>query len=64
MKMTSPGISCRSPLVSPCSSRSYRSSVVTNRPLRFSWILRSEPIFLTPPLTNSAFVIVDKPLTV
>ena len=27
-------------------------------------MLRSEPIFLTPPLTKSALVMVDKPLTV
>src|ERR1700683_2070351 len=64
MKMTSPVSSCWSALVSPCSSRSYRSSVLINRSLRLSWILRNEPIFLTPPLTNHAFVMVDKPLTV
>ena len=38
--------------------------MVTNRPLRLSSMLRSEPIFFTPPLTNRALVMVDRPLTV
>ena len=62
--MTSPGSSWWSPLLSPRSNMSYRSSVEISRPSRFSWMLRNEPIFLTPPLTNSALVMVDKPLTV
>ena len=63
-KITSPGNTRTSSLVSPRSNRSYKSKVETSLPLRFSSILRSEPVFLIPPLTNNALVIVDNELTV
>jgi hypothetical protein len=64
MKITSPGDSRTSARVSPRSRRSYRSSVVTSSPLRFSWMFRSEPMGLIPPLANRALVMVDRLLTV
>jgi len=45
--------SCLSLPVFP-STAAHKVEVVIKRSLRFSWMLRSEPIFFTPPLTNSA----------
>ncbi len=62
--MTSPGNNLVSSVVSPRINMSYRSSVRTSLPCRFSWILRNDPIGLTPPAEKSAAVIVPRPLIV
>ena len=61
---TSPDCSNISLEESPFISRSYRSTVCTILPARFTSILRNEPISLTPPAAKIACVTLESELSV